>query len=112
MSLMNEVLHDFIGKYVVVYLDDIIIFSSTREEHLRHFEFILKRLHDEKLIINLEKYDFMKQELVYLVFVISQGTLKMYRNKVEAIVNFPTPKIVTEVRIFHGLAQFYRKFIR
>ena len=64
----------------------------------------MKRLQEEKLVINLEKCLFMQQELVYLGFVVSKGNLKMDPRKVEAILDWPTPKIGIEVRIFHGLA--------
>lgn len=112
MRLMNEVLKDFIGIFVVVYLDDIVIFSKNREEHINHVEIVLKRFHEEKLVINLQKCDFFEEELVYLGFVVSQGTLKMAKEKVFAILYWPTPTTSIEVRIFHGLAHFYRKFIR
>ena len=72
MQLMNEVLKEFIGKFIIVYLDDILIFSQTREEHLRHLKYILERLQQEKLLINMKKFSFMKNELVYLGFVISR----------------------------------------
>lgn len=112
MRLMNEVLKDFIGRFVVVYLDDILIYSRTKEEHLENLRLVLERLHKEKLSINLEKCDFLKKELVYLGFVVSKGTLKMDPSKVEAIFNWPLPRTGIEVRSFHGLAQFYRKFVR
>jgi hypothetical protein len=60
MRLMNEVLKDFIGKFVIVYLDDILVFSKTKEEHLRHLKMVLRRLQQEKLLINLRKCSFMK----------------------------------------------------
>ena len=60
MRLMNEVLKYFIGKFVIVYLDDILIFSWTKEEHIRHLRLILRRFHQEKLLINLNKCSFMK----------------------------------------------------
>lgn len=64
MRLMNEVLKDFIGISIGLYIDDIRIFKNTREEHIKHVEAILKRLHDEKLAINLEKCDFFKETCV------------------------------------------------
>ena len=103
MRLMNEVLASYIGKFVVVYLDNILIFSKTKEENIKYFQFFFKRLHEEKLMINLEKCGFMKHELVYLGFVLSQGNLKMDQDKVEAILSWPTPKTTSDVRSFHGL---------
>jgi hypothetical protein len=112
MRLMNEVLKDFIGKFVIVYLDDILIFSKTEEEHLRHLTLVMRRLQQEKLLINLKKSSFMKKELIYLGFVISSNELKMDPEKVKEIRDWPSPKSIFEVRSFHGLASFYRKFIR
>jgi hypothetical protein len=71
MRLMNEVLNEFIGKYAIVYLDDIFLFIQTKEEHLRHLKMVLKKLHEEKRLINLKKCSFMKLELVYFGFLIS-----------------------------------------
>jgi hypothetical protein len=111
MRLMNEVLREFIGKFVVVYLDDILIFSKTRAEHLRHLAIIMRRLQQEKLLINLKKCSFLQTELIYLGFVISANELKMDPEKVNVIRNWPSPRNVFEVRSFHGLASFYRNFI-
>ena len=112
MKLMNEVLKEFIENFVIVYLDDILVFNKTREEHFRHLNLVMNKLHEEKLLINLKKCFFMKKELIYLGFVISQEGLKMDPGKVKAILDWPSPRNVFEVRIFHGLEIFYRKFIR
>lgn len=73
---------------------------------------VLKILQEEKLIGNLEKSEFMKEELVYLGFVVSQGSMKIDKSKVEAILSWPTPRSIVEVKSFHGMAQFYRKFVK
>ena len=87
MRLMNEVLKPFINCFPVVYLDDILIVSHSRKEHLTHLEMVLKKLKEKVLRINLDKCDFMKEELVFLGFVISKGKLKMDPTKVESILN-------------------------
>ena len=69
MRLMNEVLRDFIGKFVIVYLDDILIFSQSKEEHLRHLRRVLETLQSEKLLVNIKKCSFIKFELVDQGFV-------------------------------------------
>ena len=97
MRLINEVLREFIGKFVIVYLDDILVFSKTKEEHLRHLNYVLKKLPQEKLLINLKKCSFMKEELVYLGFVVSAGGLKMDPEKVKEILEWPSPRCVFEV---------------
>ena len=112
MRLMNEVLKKFLGKFVIVYLDDIFIFRKTLEDHLLHIFSVLERLREEKLLINLKKCSFAKKELVYLGFVVSPEGLKMDPKKVKAILEWPTPRSATEIISFHGLVSFYKKFIK
>ena len=94
------------GKLVIVYLDDNLIFSKTLEEHMMHICKVLEKLREEKLLINLKKCSFVK-ELVYLRFVVSKEGMKMDPKKVEAILEFPTPRILSKVRSFHRLVSFY-----
>jgi hypothetical protein len=112
MRLMNEVLREFIGKFVIVYLDDILVYSKTVAEHLKHLATVMQKLQQEKLLINVKKSSFMKTELIYLGFVIFANELRMDPDKVEVIKNWPSPRNTFEVRSFHGLASFYRKFMR
>jgi hypothetical protein len=111
MRLMNEVLKDFSGKFLIVYLDNVLIFNKIEAKHLKHLVVVMKRLQQEKLLINMNKSSFMRTKLIYLGFVISANELKMDLKKVKAIKNCPSPKSVFEVRSFHDLDSFYRKFI-
>jgi hypothetical protein len=112
IRLMNEVLKDFIGNFVIVYLDDILVFIKTKEEHLRHLTLVMRRLQWEKLLINMKKSSFMRTKVIFLGFVISSNELNMDLEKVRAIREWPSPRSIFKVRSFHGLACFYRKFIR
>lgn len=112
VRLMNEVFKEFIGKFVIVYLYDILVYSRSKEEHMRHLNYVLQRLQQKKLLLNLKKCSFMKEELVYLGFVIFAEGLKMDLENIKAIMEWPSPKSIFEVRSFHGIASFYKKFIK
>lgn len=111
MRLMNEFLKEYASKFVIVYLDHILVFSRSKEENLEHIKLVLRTLQKEKLLINLRKCGFMKEELIYPGFVVFKEGLKMDRENVQAIWNWPIPRNIFEVS-FHGVARFYRKFIR
>ena len=85
MRLMNEVLKKFLCKFLIVYLDDILIFNKTKEERLEHIRQVLQRLKEEKLFINLKKWSFMQEEIVYLGFFISSDGFRMDLEKVNVI---------------------------
>jgi hypothetical protein len=87
MRLMNEVLREFIRKFVIVYLDDILVFCKIVADHMKHLATVIKRLQQEKLLINMKKSSFMNTELIYMGFVISADELRMDPDKVEVIKN-------------------------
>jgi len=113
MRLMNHVLRAFIGKFIVVYFDDILIYSKNLNEHLHHLRNVLSVLRSEQLYANFKKCTFCMEKIVFLVgYVVTTQGIEMDEEKVKAIRDWPTPKSVSEVRSFHGLASFYRRFVK
>ena len=112
MRLMNEVLRPFLGKFIVVYLDDILIYSRKLEEHLDHLQQLFETLRKQKLYGKLEKCSFLMQEVGFLGFIIGKDGVKVDPSKIEAVKNWLVPTSVTQVRSFHGPSSFYRRFIR
>ena len=109
--LMNNYLRPFLGKFVLVYLDDILIYSNSEEEHLEHLKLIFQVLKDNKLYAKRSKCDFFKTRIQFLGFVIENHSIKTDPEKIEAIKLWPLPTTVRELRSFLGLANFYRKFV-
>ncbi|KAL6185249.1 hypothetical protein ACLB2K_041383 [Fragaria x ananassa] len=107
-----SVLRPFIGTRVVVYFDDILIYSTQKSEHLEHVRQVLEVLPDNKLYINLKKCTFCTNKLLFLGFIVGEDGIQVDEEKVRAIREWPTPKTVSEVRSFHGLATFYMRFVR
>ncbi|KAK8918703.1 hypothetical protein KSP39_PZI020995 [Platanthera zijinensis] len=112
MRLMTQVLKPYLGTFVVVYFDDILIYSKSEAEHLEHLRSVLTTLQTHKLYANCKKCSFRADELIFLGFVVSSKGIHVDEEKVRAIQSWPTPKTVSEVRSFHGLATFYRRFFR
>ena len=110
--IMNTILRDGLDKFVLVFLDDILIFSRTKEEHEQHIRTILERLRTEKFFGRLKKCDFFKTEVEYLGFDVGAYGIKPSLSKVQAMADWPVPTSVKDVRSFLGLASFYRKFIQ
>eukprot|EP00253_Pinus_taeda_P024068 PITA_24068 len=111
MRMMNDVLKPFIDDFVIFYLDDILIFSKLRDEHVMHVNKVLDVLRKEQLFLKMSKCEFGKTSLAYLGHIVGGGELKIDPSKVEVILNWPNPNIVTEVRSFLGATQYWRKFI-
>jgi hypothetical protein len=111
MCVMNDVFRPFLDDFVIVYLDDILIFSGTWDEHVRHVKQVLDTLQREKLYVKLSKCEFGKTALVYLGHIVGGGQLKTDPSKIYVIVNWPEPKSVTDIQSFLGAVQYWRRFI-
>jgi hypothetical protein len=112
MSLMNGVFRTFLDKFVIIFLDDILVYSKTVEEHEKHLRQVLQCLRENQLFANLEKCEFFQTEVKYLGHVISGEGIAVDPAKIQAIVEWPTPTNVSEVRSFMGLAGYYRRFVQ
>ena len=112
MRLMNHVMKPFIGKFVVVYFDDVLVYSKSLDEHVKHLQCVFDVLRKEKLYANLEKCSFGVHKVVFLGFVVSSRGVEVDESKIDAIKNWPTPKTVGKVTSFHGLISFYRCFVK
>jgi hypothetical protein len=100
IRLMNEVLHAFIGKFVVVYFDDILIYSKSTDKHLAHLRAIFDPLRDARLFGNLEKCTFCTDRVSFLGYVVTPQGIEVDEAKVEAIQGWPVPKTITWCRVF------------
>jgi hypothetical protein len=103
MRVMNDVSRPFLDDFVIVYLDDILIFSGTWDEHVRHAKQVLDTLQMEKMYVKLSKCEFDKTALVYLGHIIGGGQFKIDPSKIDVLVNWPELKSVTEVQSFLGV---------
>ena len=99
------------GKFLVVYFDDILIYSKSREQHLDLTQ-VCTTLKKESLYGNLKKCSFFTNRVVFLGFIVSSKGVSANPQKVQAIVEWPKPKNIHEIRSFHRLASFYRRFIK
>ncbi|XP_074283252.1 putative mitochondrial protein AtMg00860 [Silene latifolia] len=109
---MTEVRRPYLGKFVVVYFDDILIYSSSPSEHLSHLEAVFKILRKQKLYGKLEKCTIVVNEVAFLGYIISGRGISVDQEKIKDMHTWPVPQTITEVRGFHGLASFYRRFIK
>ena len=112
MRLMNEVLRAFIRKFVVVYFDDILIYSKSLSEHLEHLRAVFNALRDARLFGNLEKCTFCTDRVSFLGYVVTPQGTEVDAAKIDATKSWPTPNTVTQVRSFLGLAGSYRCFVQ
>ena len=112
MQLMNETFRDVLDRFVLAFLDDILVFSKTREEHVTHVREVLTRLRKQKLYAKLSKCQFFQQQVEFLGHQIGTNGLSVSQDKIDAVRDWPACKTETEVRSFLGFANFYRRFVK
>ena len=111
-TLINNVLRPFLDKFVVVYLDDITVYSNSYEEHLKHLRQVFEVLAQHKLYANPAKCVFNKPEVKFCGHIVGNGTVRVLQDKIQAINEWPQPRTIHHIRQFLGLAGYYRRFIK
>ena len=111
-ALMNTIFQPLLRKCVLVFVDDILIYSSTLEAHLNHLQQVFHILNDHKLLLKRSKCSFAQQQLEYLGHIISGQGVATDPKKIEVVANWPQPSDTRQLRGFLGLSGYYRKFIK
>ncbi|KAI3740183.1 hypothetical protein L2E82_30605 [Cichorium intybus] len=112
MDLMNRVCRPYLDKFVIVFIDDILINSRSKEEHSQHLRQVLETLRAEKLYTKFSKCKFWLRKVDFLGHVVSKEGIHVDPSKIKAIENWKAPRTPTEIRQFLGLAGYYRRFIK
>jgi hypothetical protein len=112
MYLMNKVFMEYLDKFVMVFIDDILICSKTEEEHEKHLRMVLEKLRSNQLYAKFSKCEFWLTEVAFLVLVISAGGIAVDPSKVKDVLNWMPPTNASEIHRFLGLAGYYRWFIQ
>jgi hypothetical protein len=111
MYLMNSVFMPELDKFVVVFIDDILVYSKNEAEHTKHLHTVLQRLRDHQLYAKLSKCDFCLREIKFLGHTISQDRISVDPEKVQEVMDWKPPTTVRQIQSFLGLAGYYRQFI-
>ena len=111
MDLMNRVFQPYLDRFVIVFIDDILVYSRTEAEHVEHLRIVLQILRERQLYAKLDKCEFWLSQIHFLGHVVSRDGVAVDPSKVEAVLQWQRPKNATEIRSFLGLAGYYRRFI-
>jgi hypothetical protein len=111
MYLMNKVFMEYLDKFVVVFIDDILTFSKNEEERDKHLHLVLQKLRENQLYAKLNKCEFWLKEVSFLGHIISEGGISIDPSKVKDVLSWNTLQNVSDIRSFLGLAGYYRRFI-
>jgi hypothetical protein len=112
MYLMNKVFMEYLDKFVVVFIDDILIFSKTEEEHEKRLRLVLEKLRSNKLYTKFSKREFWLIKVAFLRHVISTRGVSVDPSKVKDVLNWMPPTNASEIQSFLGLACYYRRFVK
>ena len=111
MDLMNRAFKSYLDQFVVVFIDDILVYSRSGEEHERHLSIVLQTLRDKQLYAKLKKCEFWLDKVSFLGHVVTKDDILVNLGKVDIVANWRRPSIVTEIQSFLGLAGYHRRFI-
>lgn len=111
-ALMNSIFREYLRKFVLVFFDDILVYSRSWTEHLEHVKVVFEILRQQQLFVKHKKCEFGKDELEYLGHIISGAGVKVDKEKIQAMLDWPRPTTITELRGFLGLTGYYRKFVQ
>ena len=111
MDLMNRVFEEYLDKFVIVFIDDILVYSRTKQEHEVHLRLVLQRLQEKKLYAKFKKCEFWLEKVSFLGHMVSREGISVDPSKVEAVSQWKRPNNATEIRSFLGLAGYYRRFV-
>ncbi|KAK9151698.1 hypothetical protein Syun_010007 [Stephania yunnanensis] len=112
MDLMHRVMRPYLDRFVIVFIDDILIYSRTREDHEGHLRTVLTTLREHRLYAKFSKCDFWLSVVKFLGHVISEQGISVDSEKIRAIIDWKTPESVADIRSFLGLAGYYRRFVQ
>ena len=112
MDLMNRVFRPYLDQFVVVFIDDILVYSRDEQEHEQHLKIVLQTLREKKLYAKLSKCDFWLKEVSFLGHIVSVEGIRVDPTKIEVVINWKPPRSVTKVRSFLGLVGYYKRFVK
>ena len=112
MRLMNQIFDDLLDVCVIVFIDDVLIYSKTKEQHDKHVRLVLDRLREHSLYAKRSKCSFFQSEVEFLGFVVGRNGISMENSKVKAVLDWPAPENRKQLMSFLGLANYYRKFVK
>ncbi|KAL0534217.1 hypothetical protein IC582_028505 [Cucumis melo] len=111
LDLMNKMFKDFLDTFVIVFIDDILVYSKTEAEHEEHLYQILETLRANKLYAKFSECEFWLKKVSFLGHVVSSEGVSVDPTKIKAVTSWPRPSTISEVRSFLGLASYYRRFV-